>query len=65
MLELHDLESRGQQLEAEQKKAVKKLDGVIEMIDILKEIGKNLTDSLNDVSSYGSSDDGSGQVQVN
>ena len=43
------MEDKGHQLEADQKVAVKKLDGVVEMIDMLKEIGKNVTDGLNDV----------------
>ena len=50
MLELKALEDKGQQLEADQKVAVKKLENVVEMIDMLKEIGKNVTDGLNDVS---------------
>lgn len=48
LLELKAMEDKGQQLEAEQKIAVKKLDNVVEMIDMLKEIGKNVTDGLNE-----------------
>jgi len=49
LLEIKALEDKGQQLEAEQKIAVKKLDNVVEMIDMLKEIGKNVTDGLSEV----------------
>lgn len=48
LIELKASEDKGQQLEAEQKIAVKKLENVVEMIELLKEIGKNVTDSLND-----------------
>ncbi|UXI19067.1 Skt5p [Sarcoptes scabiei] len=48
LLEIKNLEDKGNQLEQDQVVAVKKLDGVSEMIDILKEINKNVTDSLNE-----------------
>lgn len=48
-MEIKALEDKGQQLEPDQVTAVKKLDSVVEMIDTLKEINKNVTDSLNEV----------------
>ncbi|XP_017485751.1 PREDICTED: caprin-1-like, partial [Rhagoletis zephyria] len=50
LLEIKALEDKGQQLEAEQLVAVKKLDSVVEMIDLLKDIGKSVSDEL---SNYG------------
>lgn len=49
MLEIKALENKGQNLEEEQKIAVKKLDGVCETIDNLKEIGKHVADGLTEV----------------
>lgn len=49
LLELKGEEDKGKQLQPEQKEAVKKLDNVIELVDTLKEIKKNVTDSLTDV----------------
>lgn len=49
LLEIKALEDKGQQLEAEQKAAVKKLDSVVEMIDLLKDIGKSVSDELSNV----------------
>lgn len=43
-------EERGVKLEKEQKDALDKLEFVVESIDMLKEIRKNLTESLTDVS---------------
>lgn len=57
MLEIKALENKGQNLEEEQKIAVKKLDGVCETIDNLKEIGKHVTDGLTEV--------GSGAIRIN
>lgn len=52
LLELKGEEDKGKQLQPEQKEAVKKLDNVIELVDTLKEVKKNVTDSLNDVSFF-------------
>lgn len=49
LLEIKALEDKGQQLEAEQLVAVKKLDSVVEMIDLLKDIGKSVSDELSNV----------------
>lgn len=39
-------------LQKDQIEALKKLDSVVEMIDMLKEINKNISDSLNDVMNH-------------
>lgn len=52
MLEIKALEDKGQQLEADQKVAVKKLDSVVEMIDLLKDIGKSVSEELLSVSFF-------------
>lgn len=46
------MEDKGQKLEPDQKNAIKKLDSVVEMVDMLKEINKNVSDCLNDVSNH-------------
>ena len=43
-------EERGIKLDKDQKEALSKLDYVNEAIDMLKDIRKNVTESLNDVS---------------
>lgn len=49
MLDLKASEDKGQVLQQDQVIAVKKLDGVVEMIDILKDINKSVSDSLTEV----------------
>lgn len=55
MLELKVLAEKQEEKELLQKdqiEALKKLDSVVEMIDMLKEINKNISDSLNDVMNH-------------
>ena len=47
--ELQQLEAKGQTLEPEQQKAVKKLEQVVEMIDLMKDLSKSITEVLTEV----------------